>query len=102
MTPEIAASILRCYAPVVEKFLAELHRDGRVHGSRLRDLMAEQGLFSFDSADTILEALWPTKILIDVCEPTISQSAFFGLYAWRKHPGFVGGAREHYWFTAPR
>jgi hypothetical protein len=75
-----------------------------VHGSECRDLLLKNGcpgalVDSYTAEKVLEEALVP--LIEQGPRMTTSQRAFIGLQ-YRKHPGFVAGAKEHYYWMVRR
>lgn len=92
----------RLYPQVEEAALQPLRQGERfsIHGSEVRDLFLRHlaGKCAVDNqAEKLLQELVDEGVLAHdpYPEPTLSQSAFFGLGA-RKHPGWVPGTIEHF------
>lgn len=86
------------YPRAAERIRAEARAAGWIHGSRARDALIECGCPTADSYATekLLEELC-VPLIAQGPQPTVSQKAFIGLQ-FRKHPGFVAGAKEHYYW----
>lgn len=93
------------YPRVEVDFLNEIRTGGRAHGRQLRDFFldhVQDGFIDSYACERLIDELIEAKLIMvermDRPDPTLSQRAFLGLQ-YRKHPGWVSGAKEHFWYV---
>ena len=101
MTIPLPWSASPAYVKAITAWLTECNWHGQVHGSRLRDLLIENGAgATCCDDDSILRDLDAAGIVTHHHKPamTTSQSNFFGLLHKIGHPGWGPETRTHYYY----